>query len=102
MPEAAAITFVLFVCAGIFVYARIQSLDPSKRNPAAELTQLRLQHAWLKEQLERAQRETWDDQMIARLTEQLAAATRRLEKTAPATTVATTEVSRLGLETPNG
>jgi hypothetical protein len=84
MPEAAAITFVLFVCAGIFIYARIRALDPATRDHAAELRQLAHQQQWLKEQLERANREKWDEQMITRLADQLDAATRKLAKAAPA------------------
>jgi hypothetical protein len=83
MPEAAAILFVLTVCAGIFIYARVQALDPSKRDPVAELRQLKLQHAWLTEQVQRAQQEKWDQQMISRLSTQLEDATRKLKRTAP-------------------
>ncbi len=96
MPEAAAIFFVLTVSLGVIVYAGLQALDPAKRNLEADRRQLRHQHAWLTEQLAQAKRENWDQQMIARLTDQLDDATRKLGKPTRVTTEVADEVTRPG------
>jgi hypothetical protein len=83
MPEAAAVLLVLIVCVGIYLYAWVQSRNPSNRDAVAELRQLRLQHAWLTDQLQRAIREKWDQAMIDRLAEQLNSATAKLERIEP-------------------
>jgi hypothetical protein len=83
MPEAFAVLLVLIVCLGIYLFAWMRARHPAHRDAVAELRQLRLQHAWLGDQLQRAIREKWDQAMIDRLADQLNAANAKLERIDP-------------------
>jgi hypothetical protein len=71
MPEALAIIVVFATCALIYVVARFQSRNPAKVDAAAELERLLLHEAWLRDRLSRAERERWDQKMVASITQEL-------------------------------
>lgn len=79
MPEALAVLFVFAVCAFLFISARLNSRRPPGATPPDELQRLRLQEAWLRERLDRAEREQWGREMTESLAQELRATAHRLE-----------------------
>ncbi len=79
MPEAIAVLLVTTICVGLYIFARVQALDPSTRNVSDELKQMQQHRDWLQERLERAKRENWDVDMVKDLHLQMAQAARQLE-----------------------
>lgn len=71
MPEAFAILFVVTLVIGGLCYAALVP-DPEKKNRKARLERLGHHIAWLRERIEKAERERWETRMIAELRAQLA------------------------------
>jgi hypothetical protein len=79
MPEAFACVLVMMICAGIFVWAKLQSMSPANRNRQAEAATLEREIAWLEERLDIAETENWHDDMRSNLEERLSDTRRRHE-----------------------
>lgn len=77
MPEALALLFIGVVSVIIYVVARVQAAN-APRNPRQELAQLQHHQAWLIERQLSAERGQWDDDMKARLAEELAETRRKI------------------------
>lgn len=71
MPEALAVFFVFTVSVIFYVAIRIRTRDPAHLDPRHERTRLQQHEAWLRERLNRAQIERWDDDMVATLEDEL-------------------------------
>lgn len=82
MPEALVIFFIFAVTALVFVAAWIRGRDPSLVNVHDDLQRLRQHEIWLRERLHRAEREQWDDAMIAGLADELRATSLQLARLA--------------------
>jgi hypothetical protein len=80
MPEALAVLLVFAVCVFVYVAAWIQTRGSGGARSAADVERLQLHEAWLRERLLRAERETWDDDMIARIAAELRATSRELDR----------------------
>lgn len=80
MPEALVVFFIFSVTAIVFVAAWIRGRDPSLINLPDDVQRLRHQEMWLRERLHRAEREQWDDAMIAGLAADLRATSIELDR----------------------
>lgn len=78
MPEALVVLAVFFVSAAVYFYAWLETRNPARHNPAQDLTRLRQHTAWLQDRLRLAERESWDEDMIANLAADLATTSRQL------------------------
>jgi hypothetical protein len=74
MPEAFAVLFVGVVCAGIFIFAKLQAFSPQANQRANERERLAREIAWLEERLALSEREAWHDDMREPIAERLAEA----------------------------
>lgn len=79
MPEALALFFVFVVAVASYVGAKIHAANPANYSRPAEISRLKERQSWLQSRLRLARREDWDREMIARLTDELAATTAELE-----------------------
>ena len=86
MPEILAVVAVVVVSFIAWIGAWLHARDPANFVTGDELVRLRQQSSWLRERLERAERERWSDDLRAGLadewritTEQLAALEGRAE-----------------------
>ena len=82
MPEAFVIFFIFAVVVISFVAAWLRSRDPSLLNLHEDLQRLRHHEGWLRQRLELAQREQWDREMIAGLSDELRATSLQLARVA--------------------
>ena len=83
MPEAFACLFVFVVAVAAYVGAKLMTLDPARRaSPHQEFHRLQQQRAWLEERLQQSWRENWDDDMRARLADEINEVEAALAKTA--------------------
>ncbi len=80
MPEALAVLLVLAVCVFVYVAASIQTRNSGGAHRAADVERLQLHEAWLRERLLRAERENWDNDMIASLATELRATSLELDR----------------------
>jgi hypothetical protein len=85
MPEALAVLLVFVVAVSSYVAARVQTGNPANADPAADLQRLHQHRAWLDERLRQAQRENWDQAMLARLSEQIQNVEAEIAKSSSAT-----------------
>lgn len=83
--EALAIVLVAAVAAVIFVVTWFGVRNDGGQNPILGRAQLEEYRDALREKTVRAQREQWDDEMIARLAGQLSEVEQRLEQMAKRT-----------------
>jgi len=81
MPEALAVLFVFVLAVASYVGAKIHAANPANYSRPAEISRLQQRQAWLQSRLRLARREDWDREMVARLTDELAATTAELEVT---------------------
>jgi hypothetical protein len=81
MPEALVVFFVFAVVVIVFVAAWIRGRDPSLVNIHEDIQRLRHHEVWLRERLERAEREQWGEAMIENLAAELRATSRQLDRT---------------------
>ena len=72
MPEALAVVAVIAIVLAAWFGAWMQAHDPAGVDTRQELTRLEQHHAWLQQRLERAQREKWDDDMVATIAAEMA------------------------------
>jgi hypothetical protein len=61
----------------------LQARDPAGVDARQELARLEQHHAWLRERLDRAQREKWDDDMVATIVAQKASTAAQLSSNRP-------------------
>jgi hypothetical protein len=78
MPEALAVVAVFVVTAIAYVGAWLHARDPAKRNVLDDIARLRHHAEWLQSRLEVAQRENWETEMIASLSDELENTLRQL------------------------
>ncbi len=83
MPEALAVLLVFVVAVAAYASARIHASNPANVSLKAEATRLRDQHAWLQSRLQQAWREEWDQEMVARLADELEATEAQLVRLHP-------------------
>jgi hypothetical protein len=60
--------------------AIVASRDPAQQDPRHEMARLRDYEAWLRQRLEMAQLEKWDEEMVAHVAEELIATKRELSR----------------------
>lgn len=83
MPEAFACFLVFVVAVATYAAAKITALNPANRPTAqAEVARLRQHRAWLDERVQRSWRENWDDDMRARIADEINDVEAALAKTA--------------------
>jgi hypothetical protein len=80
MPEAFAILFVFVVVVASWIGAWTQTRNTSHDHAREEIARLQAQAAWLRQRLAVAQREKWDEGMVAALADELGIATRQLAR----------------------
>lgn len=80
MPEALAVALVFVVAIASYVGARLHTANPANHNPRADLARLQQQRAWLEEKLRRGRRENWDQEMLDRLSDEVAATDAQLAR----------------------
>jgi hypothetical protein len=78
MPEALAIVAVAAVVVVAFIGAWLQERNPARQDARADLERLRQHAAWLEQRLALAERENWDESMIANLSAEHAATVRQM------------------------
>jgi hypothetical protein len=75
MPEAFAVLVVFVISVAAYIGALITARDPARQNVVEDLATLRQHHAWLRQRLDVARRENWDEEMVGNLeAEQMATA----------------------------
>jgi hypothetical protein len=82
MPEAFAVFLIFVIAIAAWFGAWLSSRNPANYRPIEEAARLEQHAAWLKQRLEVAQRENWDDEMIAPLAAELEAISRELRTSA--------------------
>jgi hypothetical protein len=82
MPEAFAVFAVLAVVIAAWIGAALQSRNPVNHRPVEEGVRLEQHAEWLRQRLEVAQRENWDEDMTASLAAELAETLRQLARVA--------------------
>ena len=74
-------TLTLLSVAALIIFAiRFKRQHAAHAGSPAEIARLQHHEAWLRERLERAQREQWGAEMIAGLAEELAATSQQLAR----------------------
>lgn len=80
MPEALAVLVVVVISLAAWLAAWLQTRRTPQLSTPADLECLRHHESWLRQRLERAQREQWGDDMVAGLAAELQATSEHLRR----------------------